>query len=110
MASAGGGWPGERHAGGVANRARCRFCGAAAGPFAAPDRLFRAPASVACQPGHRVDQGSKRLDHQQPKHHLVQVCGGASAPVRIALPEGGGWRVLGGQARRPAGGSMCGAG
>jgi hypothetical protein len=26
-----------------------------------------------------------------------------------ALPEGGGWRVLGGEARRPAGGSMCGA-
>jgi hypothetical protein len=94
MASAGGGWPGERHLGGVANRARCRFCGAAAGPFAAPDRLLRAPACVACQPVHRVDQGSKRLDHKQPKHHLVQVCLCASAPVRMGCPRaaaGGCW-------------------
>jgi hypothetical protein len=110
MASAGGGWPGERHAGGVANRARCLFCGSATGPFVEPDWLFRARACMACQPGHRVGQGSKRLDHEQPKHRLMQVCVCASAPVRIALPEGGGWRVLGGEARRPAGGRMCGPG
>jgi len=72
MASAGGGWLGERHAGGVANRARCLFCGSATGPFVEPDWLFRARACMACQPGHRVGQGSKRLDHEQPKHRLMQ--------------------------------------
>jgi hypothetical protein len=94
MATAGGGWPGERHAGGVANRARCLFCGSATGPFVEPDWLFRARACVACQPGHRVGQGSKRLDHEQPKHRLMQVCVCASAPVRSRCPRaaaGGCW-------------------
>jgi hypothetical protein len=50
-AGMGDGWLiGQGQPSGVANRSRCLFCGSTAGPFAEADWLFRAAASVGCQP------------------------------------------------------------